>query len=170
MVPRPIDVRSDPVLERNHASNVHETRARDEVALVGILPRKPIRDKMAAIVEVRPVDDVVLDQMPTRRLHAADGAAFLRRHGLGADQRERRAATAEPVEGSIGFERGEIALRFGEGGHVAVHFNERVAREFGQLVKGDGLPRGLERRLRFAGAPGQQDTACQQHADKQKLR
>lgn len=98
-----------------------------------------------------------LTRCQPRRLHAADGAAFLRRHGLGADQRERRAATAEPVEGSIGFERGEIALRFGEGGHVAVHFNERVAREFRQLVKGDGLASGaraapaFRRRTRAAG-------------------
>ena len=100
----------------------------------------------------------------------ADGTALFRRHGFRADQGERGAATAEPVEGSIGLERRELALRFGEGRLVAVHLDERIAREFRQRVKGYGLPGRLERRLRFAGAPGQQDAACQQHADKQKLR
>lgn len=87
-----------------------------------------------------------------------------------ADQGERGAATAEPVEGSIGLERRGARARFEKARCRSP--DERIARDPGSASARIRLAWEVERRSpRFAGAPGQQDAAaCQQHADKQKLR
>lgn len=132
-----LDVVGHLVLEGEHPLDVEVAGARDEVALVGVLAGELVSDEVAAVVEVRAVDEVVLGDLPARGLDLADGAALLGRHGLFAHEGGVGAAAAEVVEGCVVLEGLILCfLLVGERGLASVDLDVRLAFVGRELVGG----------------------------------
>ena len=88
---------------REHSLNVQIAGACSEILFISIFSRELIGDQMAAVIQVFPVDEIVLCGLKASRLNHSDGAAWRCRQGFLSQACDSGLRTTELIEGGILF-------------------------------------------------------------------
>lgn len=123
-----LEIRSDPVqnmvagflhiisyhiLKGQHTLHIKKAGAGDQIAIIGVLAGELITDQMAAVIQIHPVNQIVIaDRVPARWLDGADLAPGLGGHGLLADICEGYAAAAQTIQRAVGLKYTSVQFIF----------------------------------------------------------